>query len=143
MNYAETGDLVRSRSSKSPMSTLCSQRNWRSAVAFPLDILAACSHLRVVSISIFIFVIYIFVGSLFVISLFVIFLFIFIVDFYGGAWDKVGFQKMVGSMFSPVIGTLDGGLSAALSAPLYPLLSLPWLAAYEIARPGGTDGCGH
>jgi hypothetical protein len=118
------------------MSIMRSRRNWRGAVAFPLDFLAARSHLRVVSISIlvFIFVISIFVGSLFVISVFVIF----IVDFYGGVWDRIGFQKMVGSMFSPVIGTLGGGLSAALYAPL----SLPQLAAFEIARPGGTDGCG-
>ena len=112
---------------------MCSRRNWRSAVALPLDFLSTSSHLRIVPISIFIFAIYIFVGSLFVISLFVIF----IVDFYGGAWDRVGFQKMVGSMFSPVIGTLDFGLSAALSSPLY----LPWPAPFGIGSPGQTAAC--
>jgi len=123
--------VVRSRSSKRPMSPMCSRRNRRSAVVLPPDFLATCNHLRIVPICIFIFVIYVFVGSLFVISLFVIC--IFVVDFYRGAWDRVGFQKMVGSMFSPVIGTLDGGLSAALS--------LPWSAAFGIGSPRQTAGC--
>src|SRR6266853_3811193 len=102
MNYAEAGNLVRSRCSKSSMSTLCWRRNRRSTVALPLDFLAAGSHLQGVSISIliFIFVIYIFVRSFFVISLFFIFVFVFFVEFLLWSCDSCGFLNIVGCMFS-------------------------------------------
>ena len=140
MNYAEAGNLVRSRCSKSSMSTLCWRRNRRSTVALPLDFFAACSHLQGVSISIliFIFVIYIFVRWFFVISLFVVFVFVFVVDFHRGSWDRGGFQNIVGSMFSLFTDTLNNSSYAALCD----LLSLPWPVAFEIGSPGGTDGCG-